>query len=280
MDAQTVDLYILTRFSILSEKLPHSWGIFGKHTKLLRKLLPPKPQPTLDQRRAYLFDHDRLTYRFRTFETLLLASLAAQDDSRFRHVVFTSEQLPDWASTRLDGLQDKHGFTTLRLDTQTNLEEGLQAWNPAPVSGATHTATMRIDDDDALSRISIAEVHAQSYKAEDTVLTWPEGIYLTDRGKGRFAIRRINRPFRACGLTRIRRGTEPWPSIYSLGRHKTAGQNHPVITLPTKDAFLMSVHPDNVSGRKPRRGDADLTDADRALLLTRFGICIEGFGEA
>ncbi len=234
--------------------------------------------PSLDERRAYLFDPERLRYRFRTFETLLLASLAHQDDKRFRHVVFTSELLPDWASERLEALQSVYNFTTLRLDTKTYLNEGLQAWSPEPRPGTTHTATLRIDDDDALARTCVAEIHARTYEADDSVLTWPAGIYLTDRGRGRFAMRRINRPFRACGLTRIRRGTEPWPTIHSAGAHKKAGERYPVHSLSTKDAFLMSIHPDNVSGRKPRKGDVALTEPDRVFLAERFGIDLSGMG--
>ena len=269
---QKLDLFILTRFSVLSEQRRHSWGIFGKRSRWLSKILPPVPPPDLAKKRAYLFDETRLRYRFWTFETFLLPSLANQDDNRFRHIVFVAEALPDWGKARLAELQTRFNFETVYVDIHVKYDDALQRHVPECQSGTTHSATMRIDDDDALGRTIVAELHGLAYEQEDQVATWPKGIYLTDRGKGNYTIRRIDRAFRACGLTRIRCSTRPTPTIHSAGNHKKIARNLPVLTLPGEDKFLMTVHPDNVSGRKVQRGDAKLTDADKADLLREFGI--------
>jgi hypothetical protein len=107
---------------------------------------------------------------------------------------------------------------------------------------------------------------------EDKILTWPNGLFVTDYGGERFSLNRESKPFLSCGLTRVRAGTALTPSIYVAGNHRRVGRTFPTVKVQTEDAYLTMIHSHNVSGRRSTRRQQPLDAKWRDVLEDRFGI--------
>ncbi|MEM1351961.1 MAG: glycosyltransferase [Pseudomonadota bacterium] len=272
-----IDVFVLTRFSILSEKQRHSWGIFESRLQTqVRKLLKrPKTPPTIAEKRAYLFDPERLKYRLFTFETFTLKSLANQVDQNFRHLVCTSDELPPETRAGLDALATRYRFEIIEVDRKTLFTKKLAALPEFNNLQTDYVATMRLDDDDAIGRNAIGTIRALvPCQHTDFVLSWPKGLFLTDVGDRRYQTRRSNKPSLTCGMTRIRKGTSIHPTVHGTGNHKYVADSFPFLTLPDEDAYLMTNHADNISRRSRRDPGRPLTGDTRDLPKREFGVTL------
>jgi hypothetical protein len=272
-DGDGIALAIITRFSILSNRKAHSWMRFHFGPWIARRWLPSvfAPIPDIEKRKAYLFAEDRLRFRLRCLEQVLLASLANQSDRGFEHFVLTSEVLPDWAMQRLEALSAEHGFRILCLGPDDRIDPVMEGQTlSAP---ARRTVTMRIDDDDAIDRDVVRKTRQIAVAcADDTVISWTNGFELSVLRTGACMFEPVSEPFRSCALSRVREAAALSPTVYSAGQHHLIAKTNIVHCQPDAGAFLMTNHGDNVSGRAKRRSARPLSDADRALLADRFGI--------
>lgn len=267
---------IVTRFSILVDGNVHSW-------RKLRSPLDPRTwtrpkQPTLAEKRAYLFAPKRLDARFARFEALLLPSVAAQTRAA-EHIVLASTLLPPPWRDRLEGLARERGFRlhfagTERVVDRVLVEDGLIG-----LDGRTRLATIRVDDDDAIATTLVERVARLSrLDLDDYVVSFPRGVYL-DQRRAKAVFAPVVQPNVACGLTRVLRKRRKALSVYGLGNHNALHARLPVVSAPDSDMYLMTTHDDNVSNRLAfrRLKDAEpLTPEAAARLEARFGVRLTG----
>ncbi len=108
---------------------------------------------TLDQRRAFLYDPERLARRWFWFENLVLPGLLAQSDKNFTLVLMTGPDLPDPYMSQL------HELTRICPQFRLSLvppmaahhEAGLAAIAPHIDPRADVVGHFRQDDDDAVA---------------------------------------------------------------------------------------------------------------------------------
>ncbi len=116
----------------------------------------------LEEARSVLYDPARLDRRFRLFETLTLPSLAVQDDPDFALAVLIGSDFPDTARARLeDLLRDFKAAKIVAMPPRVHIKAVVDAYEALPTRhSATHIATFRLDDDDAMHRGATARIKA------------------------------------------------------------------------------------------------------------------------
>jgi hypothetical protein len=241
----------LTRYSILLEDAP-GW--------LIRR------QNSFEDYRGALFADERLEQRLAALTKVMLPSLAAQtvslDPSRFRAVIFTSDELPAHHMAALVGAVS--GFPWIRIET-------VNSKSRPDYEGATRTfltsighrgafATVRMDDDDALARNYLERLYPWiDESAVGKAITFPRGYAAKmDAATCTFSAFYWTRsPFTALGLAAIGSfdgetiSPADRPTIYSYGHHARIGRHYPYIEDPSFPAFLRTVYPEqDTGGRK------------------------------
>ncbi|WP_245155634.1 putative rhamnosyl transferase [Paracoccus ravus] len=108
---------------------------------------------SLDERRAFLYDPERLARRWFWFENVTLPALLAQTDPDFTMVVMTGPDLPEPYLTRLHELTEIAPQFKLALipPMELHLDACLQAIKPHVEAGADVVGHFRQDDDDAVA---------------------------------------------------------------------------------------------------------------------------------
>lgn len=268
-------VFILTRFSVLSNTQGHSWELLQSPWRRLarRRFGAKKRMPTLQEKRAYLFDPKRLQHRLHTFETFTLPSLANQVDRDFVHLVMTSEQLPPETRSALEALGKRFGFEIIDVDVETPFADRLAALEQYQNLAAEQVATMRIDDDDALGRNAVKTIKSLAgTPMDDFIVSWPKGLMLSARADGTYQFRQIDKPAMSCGLTRVRADNRLEPTVHAAGNHRFVGRAHKLLTMPDENAFLMTNHFDNISNREPRPTERLLDEETRETIRVEFGV--------
>jgi hypothetical protein len=191
--------------------------------------------------RAALFADDRLDNRLALFRRFALPSLAAQTLPMQRGlrglVILTSTELPERHLDALRRAIASHDWAEI-----VAVPPDAGDWpepQPAPVF-----ASVRLDDDDAVSRDYLARLSA--YVRRDCVgkaVTFPHGFYVrSDGDTDRLLFRREWKPKLAVGLAYIVGPDSPFRSVYGLGRHRKVDRVAPVIIDPYGPAYLKMAH--------------------------------------
>lgn len=108
-------------------------------------------QAQVEDTEALLYEPARLERRFALFETLTLPSLLAQTDGDFTTLFVTGQTLPPAARARLHRAAARlPGAEVVALPPMHAYEAVRAALETLPWHGASHTVTLRLDDDDAL----------------------------------------------------------------------------------------------------------------------------------
>lgn len=133
-------IYVIVRYSVLIEK-SKSWTI---------------TDPNLDEYRKNLFDENRLKSRLKLFSSITLPSLLGQEvfikDNNVKLIIISSENLPEWNKEELNNLVMDHEW----ISTHYLPSKGTSLVQPVYDDLKSHNeevlyATIRLDDDDALS---------------------------------------------------------------------------------------------------------------------------------
>ncbi len=113
-----------------------------------------------DALQAKLYDPDRLTRRFALFETLTLPSLKAQSHAAFSTAVLVGDSFPQEARRYLEGLlADVPGAHLMSLPPMGNYQAMQEVFRRLPTpADASHVATIRLDDDDAIHRDALRRI--------------------------------------------------------------------------------------------------------------------------
>lgn len=255
----------LVRFSYLSEG---GYALSEKPTEEIRKIL---------------YDPDRLTRRFKHFEQLTLHSIRAQRHADFKVGILVGQTLPKEALAHLKHLvADVPQIQIIRLPQlpmSNAIRRVFDAMAPDP--GATHTATFRLDDDDAMHCLTTSRIAKLSVSLLDirnaTVpfgIAFNRGFYL-DTGKPDELITEwYEKTPLGIGLTLV----APADMQINVFRrnHRKLGEYFDCHTEIGRPMYIRSVHEDNDSSAKPtgRRGDLPEEEV-RRMLKRGFGLTVE-----
>jgi hypothetical protein len=234
-----------------------------------------------------LYDADRLERRFRLFEHLALHSLALQDEDDFRVGILIGDSFPAAARDRLAALVDD--FPQARIIVLPAMGH-IQAVNAAFAAmtdnpDATHTATFRLDDDDAMHRTTtrrIAELAPVLTAARDPkrplAIAFNRGLYW-DVGDAKEPLteRYENTPL-GVGLALVTPVSET-TNVFRRN-HRKLGQFYDCYTEVDRPMFIRSVHQDNDSAAKATGRKGTMTRRAIAKhLRSGFGMTPDHLGD-
>lgn len=209
---------------------------------------------TIEERRAFLYDPDRLARRWLWFTTLALPGWLAQTDPDFTLVVMTGPDLPEpWMSR----LRDLAAATPqLRLELVPPMERHLDACRAAVAPHVDPAADVighfRHDDDDAVALDYIAS--ARSDFAQVAGLWRPEGRLSLDHSRGLMLragaggaefVPRIAHNM-GVALTIFLRPDHPKTALHF--NHTRLPLWMPGVAVTRPLMFIRSIHPDSDSG--------------------------------
>jgi hypothetical protein len=231
----------------------------------------------IDAARATLYDPDRLARRIALFEALTLPSLLAQTEKHFTTILLIGADFPANARAKLVALlaplQDAH---VVALPPMNNYKSTRQAMRSVLRPDAPRVLSVRLDDDDAISTDTIAELHRlaplaaqMSGKDDPVVLAFNHGLFLTlsPSGNGVFAV--TEKLPLGIGMAMLA-PRDARQTIFSAD-HRLVHTRFNVYTDGTVPRYIRTVHADNdstgyVTGR---RHDLD-DEALQAILRRHF----------
>jgi hypothetical protein len=233
---------IAVRYSLLAPRLAGSWKI-GRDSG--------------DSYRAMLLDPTRLAERQYLFEHITLPSVAAATAETGDIVtelhVLTSADLPKESADFLRRMQARHSF--LRVIFQSEAAISLDASTKAIAqrsSPGAIIASVRLDDDDALSRDFLKQLGG--YMKPDFsgyVVSLSRGYGGLVDGDGRLvAFANYKWRFASAGLAYIYRN-EPDArmfSVFGTGSHTKTDDAFPTVLDARLPAFMRTFHHSNDSG--------------------------------
>ncbi|KAJ01550.1 hypothetical protein JQV19_00040 [Sulfitobacter mediterraneus] len=216
----------------------------------------------IEKARATLYDPDRLERRFALFERLALHSLAIQDDPDFSVAILIGDSLPDAARQRLENLLvDFKQAHIVALPPMVHIQAVKQAFAALPDQAkATHIATFRQDDDDAMHRSTLARIRSLGGTLLQTrenkrpfVIGFNRGFYF-DPSAPEPITEWYERTPLGIGLAMI--AAKGDPATIFRRNHRQLTEYYDCYTETTRPMFIRSVHQDNDSAASTtgRRG--------------------------
>lgn len=193
----------------------------------------PNEKKALQATLAGLYDEVRLEFRFRSFERLTLASLAAQRNRDFTFVVLSSMAMPAIWRQRLQVLCARHPQIRLVFSQETDVGLAL-----APVlaelseRGRVRLVQFRLDDDDCVAVDYIDRLARAAYAMRDYhafAFSLPRALMMTRYGDAPPARYDYLRPFHAAGVAF--RAPRQDRSIFVFG-HYALARRFPAVTDP------------------------------------------------
>ena len=237
----------------------------------------------IDAVREILYDPDRLARRFMLFERLALHSIKMQRNTDFKVGVLVGETLPEDAKAHLKALvRDVPQIKLITLPVlpiSHALKRAFKAMGDDPE--ATHTATFRLDDDDAMHRLTT-----------DRIAKLSRALLEFRNAKNPFAIG-FNRGFyldAAAGKQIISEWYEKTPLGIGLAlvapvdapmnvfrrNHRRLGEYFDCHIEIERPMYIRSVHEDNDSSAKPTGRKGELPPEEVTRVLKRgFGLSME-----
>ncbi|QBF30096.1 glycosyltransferase [Thalassococcus sp. S3] len=226
-----------------------------------------------------LYDPARLERRFALFETILLPSLAAQTSTDMQVGFLTGETLPNDARRRLEILLAPYPWAQIIdlpiMEQYPAIKAAFAAMPTDP--DATHVATMRTDDDDAM-HVTIVErtrqlahqIGAIRLSAEPFVIGFNRGLfmYLGER-QPHYSEVSVRAPL-GIGLTMVAPVDHP-ANIYRRN-HRALPQFFDCYTEAHCPMYVRTVHQDNDSGDHPDPGKPMRPQRLDPLLRDGFGL--------
>jgi Putative rhamnosyl transferase len=212
-----------------------------------------------------LFEPDRLRVRLELFRSIALPSLAAQTDRKFRHMVLTSAQLPDWALAELKAACDAaYGDPeryAILAEPKGQARRALRIYMERAYSDPL-VAQMVLDDDDGLACDFVAAVRRQLVAMDEsgkprapdqpTYVSHADGyglvLNLTEDGETEARLFRHRYPFINLGLTLVGRRFDK--NILGIS-HRKDPPNAGARSITGKPMFIRSLHGTNDSRVAP-----------------------------
>jgi hypothetical protein len=209
---------------------------------------------SLEDRARMLFDPVRLEARFALFEAVCLPSLAAQNPDRFDAMLLSSAALPDRWKERLEGLLADHPNISARYDEPDQHSDAftraLAERFDTDHSKSHVRATVRLDDDDALSADFSDRIQPFVKPGlNGFALTFPKG-YLVDVRQDPIMVSEHEKMCHSLGLAFM--SARPWKKhIYNVGPHLRTAEFVPTVVDAKRPMFVRLLHAHNASKSKP-----------------------------
>ncbi|MGJ8547565.1 MAG: glycosyltransferase [Sulfitobacter sp.] len=230
-----------------------------------------------------LYAPDRLSRRFELFEKLCLHSLFLQEDTGHQTAVLIGDSFPPQARARLESLtRDLPQLCIVALPPMSHIRAVNAAYAALPdLPGATHTATFRLDDDDAMHRATTARLRkiamgllAFRPAARPFGIAFNRGFYLDPSNHDEPLIERFEKTPLGVGMAVV---TPKGMRGNAFRRnHRNLPQFYDCFTDIDLPMFIRSVHQDNDSGAKPSGRKGTLGPAQiRAVLRDGFDLTFE-----
>ncbi|RCW88077.1 putative rhamnosyl transferase [Paracoccus lutimaris] len=234
---------------------------------------------TVEERRAFLYDPDRLERRWFWFETVTLPGLVAQTDPDFTLVLMTGPDLPEPYLSRLRELTEIMPQFKLALvpPMEFHLEACMAAISPHIEPGADVVGHFRQDDDDAVAidyiqcaRSDFAQMRDLWAIRRRLSCDYSRGLVLKATETGISVEPRMI--YNAVAALTVYLPPDARRSIMNFP-HWKMGLYMPGVTLPGKMMYVRFLNHDNDSGAIGAGYGLPNTPADwTETLATRFRI--------
>lgn len=232
---------------------------------------------TTEQYKAKLFDEKRLSMHEFLFLNVTMPSLIRQIhgkmDESVTVMVITSEDLPEKYMNRLNVLASEYSWFKVVLASQeSNISKVID--EAIHFEEKTLVATIRLDDDDALSAHFLTTV--DRYLTEenaDKCLTLARGINANFNSQTLqySGFNEILYPKIAIGLTYIRwfdpEDDSPFVSIYGLGNHVKVNEVKRLIVDKNEISFLRTHHELSDTAGANTNAHVTIFDTDPAVFF-------------
>lgn len=235
---------------------------------------------SLEERRAFLYDPERMENRFRHFEAITLPSVVGQTDPDFTFLIVTGECLPEHYLERLLDLVEDHPQIVVQAYPPMRHRRAMNtAIRKAQQNPKETCLQFRLDDDDAMGvdfveRFrGIAQETRALWQKHDAVAVDFNSGYVFRAGPEGLEVCRHHYPYTAIALGLI---VPPGStqSIMRQGHHKL-WVNVPTITIPNEEMYLRG-HNDFNDSRMKTGGIqfeyTHLSAAQEAHFKARFNI--------
>ncbi len=220
---------------------------------------------TIEDRKAFLYDEDRIAERFRYFEALTLPALRAQTDPDFTFIVVTGDDLPAPQMERLQDLLADIPQADIQPTAPGQHRAVMQsAINAALKNNAAPSLQFRLDDDDAVSRFFVERLRETATDCAALIrdnrhltIDFSKGYLVRPDSQGIFA-RAVNVPLWTPALAMV---------VHPDSRQTVMNYSHvrmpqfmPRLSLPHEDMFIRGQSPQN--GSALQAGEVTLLDAE------------------
>lgn len=222
---------------------------------------------------AGLYDDTRLDFRFRSFERLTLASLAAQRNMDFTFVVLSSSVMPAPWRARLTALCAALPWVRLIFSEQRDVGKALAPLLAELSEGGTvRLVQFRLDDDDCvcvdyIDRLSKAAHAMREYRA--FAFSLPRALMMTCYAGSPPARLEYLRPFHAAGVAV--HTPQPRHSIFAFG-HFALPRRFPSLVDPDPYGSLQLKFEGHDSRRvmaAPKAGVTPISESEMSDFLRR-----------
>ncbi|SFF15987.1 Putative rhamnosyl transferase [Sulfitobacter brevis] len=265
--AQNFNLQIkgLVRFSYLSKG---GFALSDKDPEAIREIL---------------YDPERLERRFALFERLALPSIRNQLDKNFTVGVLIGKSFPKEARQHLEAITaNVPQVQIIALPEMVHYTAIKRAFAAMPdLPDATHTATFRLDDDDAMHRMTTRRVRQLAnallaIRGDKTAfaLAFNRGFYLDVGNQEQPITEWYEKTPLGVGLALV----APKDDKVNVFRrnHRKLGEYFDCYTEVEKPMFIRSVHAGNDSGAAPTGRKGVLREKEIIRHLKRgFGMTLE-----
>jgi len=247
-------IFVLIRYSVLSRKSPQRWTL--------------SHQNDFEGYRAKLFDEKRLSLHEYLFENVTIPSLdaaVARAPINVTALVLTADTLPEPYRGKLEEIAAHRDWMTILPATETDpylgmFEEAIRDNMLASGAADILYATVRLDDDDALSNDFLENLgrHIIPENAGHAV-SFPAGYKMYFEGNQPVSLGRHHYPKNAQGLTFLGKFDRKNPNtktktIFSFGKHSNIDEKIPLILDSGTRAYVWSIHEESdLTQRRPER---------------------------
>lgn len=234
---------------------------------------------TLDERRAYLYDPERLARRWAWFENVALPAWEAQTDPDFTLVIMTGPDLPEPYLSRLHEISQRTPQFKLELVPPMERHRTACAAALKPHVDPTVDAVgyFKHDDDDAVAVDFIATARRDTrfvrplFNRDGQVATdYMKGLIVRTSG-GKFEV--LPRHVYSTGIALVTWVKPDNPNSAIDFEHWRMGSYMNVVAMNDKPMFVRVIHQDNDSGALGAHYPwTDALDNPAGLLRKRFRI--------
>lgn len=272
-------ILVFTRFSVVTPSGFVHRGTRTNHrsrflSELHQKILPPKRLQTTEEVANFLFNPSRMKARLALFEHICRPSMLKLEQHNVTHVVLVSTLLPARWKDRLQLLSAQNYFKIVEVPPDTNVGKTCAtiAQDLCAETGSDWLATLRLDDDDAISSDLIGRIAALAQGGvRNTVVSAAQGIRL-GLSLNSWRCAPITEQLVSAGLAYIENTSAEPRTIMQMGNHRMMAGHSDIVSLYLPDAYVQTSHLHVDSVRHAKKNMWDTTRDWSSILNARFGI--------